>query len=120
MIFRRMYFRHKSYTHRFKPEIKTWHELCSYMKENEDEPVWAMDNATYFIDKTTRAEQEKMWKSTVHMVMQNPRFVLDNLHNIIEYKVNWNSYVKKNPLVGLPPQNLDVFIENVPIKTKHL
>lgn len=53
-----------------------------------------IDNAQVEI-KFTRNEQEAQFQQNVDMIMNNTRWVLDNLDSLKEYKVNWENY-KKN------------------------
>jgi len=105
MMLRRMYLKSKIYSWYFHPEITTYHEFLEFMAENPKINCEALDNATYFFDKLTKEEQISYWHQSYKLVMNHTRWVLDNLDNMIEYKVNWNRYAKK-PQIGLPP-NMD-------------
>jgi hypothetical protein len=43
----------------------------------------------------SREEQEVLYAQCVDMIMNNTRWVLDNLEYLTEFKVNWENYKKK-------------------------
>jgi len=42
-----------------------------------------------------KEEQKEWYCNCISMVMSNTRFVLDNLDNLPEFKVNWEDYHRK-------------------------
>ena len=43
----------------------------------------------------SRPEQESWYKDCLNRVLDNPRWILDNLEYLNEFKVNWNNYSGK-------------------------
>ena len=119
MILRRIYVKGRKYPYYFHPEIQTYHELCEFSDANPDVDVWNLDNATYFFDDLSEAEQDQYWRETFLRIMDpnKTREVLDNLDNCPEYKVRWNHYGSKhNPNdahisgVGKPIPEIETFL----------
>jgi len=106
MILKRLYLPNAAYGYYFHPEIRTYHEFAEWADDNSDIDAWDIDNATYVISDLSNEEQDTMWLSSIKMIMDNTRWVLDNLGEISEYKTRWNNYGKARLGHGCPPVNL--------------
>lgn len=103
MILRRKYIPGRRYAWYFHPEIKTYHDMMEFSANNPHIDVDFLDNATYFFDEMSKEEQYWYWRNCYSLVMNETRWVLDNLDNMCEFKVWWNYYGKKKT-IGQPPE----------------
>jgi hypothetical protein len=109
MKLRRYYPKGIKFPYYFHPEI---HDYAEFLEKAEQQPEvdWhGLDNASYAF-KLSSEEQDSYWLNTIKMIMQNTRWVLDNLDDLPEYTVRWNYYEYKNSprdeTIGEPPKHL--------------
>lgn len=87
MILRRYYpkgFKGKTYSEEYLAELR-----------EQGVPTDRIDNAKHEL-LLSKEEQQQMFQQSCDMVLNHTRYVLDHLDNLIEYKVNWESYRKKS------------------------
>ena len=83
MILRRYYpkgFKGKTYTEEYLKRLQDW-------GVNTD----IIDNARFEM-LLDASEQKAMYDQCVSMVLNNTRWVLDNLDKLTEFKVSWETY----------------------------
>lgn len=73
---------------------KTYNDEYIASLEEKGVDTSVFDNAKTEII-LSRSEQEAMWVQCTTMVLDNPRWVLDNLDRLCEFKVNWEDYSSK-------------------------
>ena len=117
---RRYYNSRQKYPYYFHPEIGTYSELCRLAKDEPNKNVLGLDNAEYEC-VLEPSEQEAWWCNTCNMVMNNTRFVLDNLDFLPTFRVNWNSYYADYTrlTIGNPRKIANIYNKS-DVKPKHL
>ena len=83
MIIRRYYKKDYPYKYTIGEEY-----LKKLVEEKGEEEANRIDNASYEIILNTKEEQRKWFFECLYRVRCNPRYYLDNLDNLYEFKVN--------------------------------
>jgi len=48
-------------------------------------------------DVMTKGEEHEYFNSTLDLIIENPRYYLDNLNTLFVFRVSWSSGIKTKP-----------------------